>query len=173
MANDPAAVERAFAAGDAEALSAAYSRWGAIVYTVALRGTGNPAEAAEVTRDSFLAVWHRGFAAGGVPLKAHLVATARALTHQRLRQRSDQLPDAGARDLHDGADEAMDLVIVRDELTDLPEPSRTAVRSAVSDKQPPASVAERLGLPQVDVNLALGRGVIRMRDALAGSYGDG
>lgn len=173
MANDLTAVERAFAAGDPEALSAAYSRWGAIVYTVALRGTGSATDAAEVTRDAFLAVWHRGFVAGQASLKAHLVATARALTHQRLRQRSDSLPDAEARELHQGADGAMDLVIVRDELTDLSEPSRTAVRAAVLDKQTTAAVAERLSLPPVEVNLALGQGVVRMRDALKGSYGDG
>ena len=43
-----------FAAGDERALKAMYDRWGRVIYTLAVRSTGDPAEAEDITQRTFV-----------------------------------------------------------------------------------------------------------------------
>ena len=53
-----------FQAGDDEALAVAYQRWSPLIYTSAMRATGNPADAADITQAVFVGAWRgrHGFA---------------------------------------------------------------------------------------------------------------
>jgi RNA polymerase sigma-70 factor (ECF subfamily) len=49
-------------AGDLDALGDAYDAHSPVVYGLALKITGDPAEAAEITQDVFVDLWERPFA---------------------------------------------------------------------------------------------------------------
>ncbi len=167
MPPTPAEVEMAFADGDRTALANAYNMWGALVYTIALRGTGDVAAATEITRDTFLSVWHRGYKQdSGQALKTTLEATCRALVRARVRR----LAESGVA-VPPATDEVIDRVIVRDELTAMGEPVRSVLRWAIQDGQDHTQIAERLDVPPADVAGYVHSGLMQMSQRLESSRG--
>ena len=167
MPPSPADVELAFADGDRKALETAYNMWGALIYTIALRGTGDVNAATDVTRDTFLSVWHRGFSTeSGKSLKTTLEATCRALARARVRRMADSGADVPA-----ATDEVIDRVIVRDELTAMGEPVRSVLRWAIQDGQDHTEIAERLDMPPDHVAIHVYNGLILMSRRVESSRG--
>lgn len=167
MPPSPADVELAFADGDRAALAHAYNMWGALIYTIALRGTGDVSAATDVTRDTFLSVWHRGFSPeSGKSLQTTLEATCRALARVRVRRMADSGVDVPA-----ATDEVIDRVIVRDELTAMGEPARSVLRWAIQDGQDHVQIAERLEVPPTDVATHVYNGLMQMSKRLEASRG--
>lgn len=158
-------VEQAFADGDKAAFSTAYNMWGALVYTVALRGVGQPEVAAEVTRRTFLAVWHGGGHDSALPLKSRLVLTARTLVHTHLAEQGA----TGTEQTE--ADGIIDRVVVRDELTAMPEPMRSVMLQALADGAGVPELAERALLPRESVEFLVRDGVDALVTGLAASRG--
>lgn len=158
-------VAQAFAAGDPKALATAYNMWGALVYTVALRGAGDPAVAADLTQRTFVSVWHGGGADSGLSLKSRLVLTARTLVHQTLL--NQQAPVAAI----DEADGVIDRVVVRDELTAMPEPGRSIMLRTLGDQATPEELADGETLPPEAVAVIVRDGVVTMAMALESSRG--
>lgn len=158
-------VEQTFSAGDERALSVAYNMWGALVYTVARRGSDSAEIASEITQRTFISVWHGGGATSGLDLKSRLILTARTLVH-------DHLESQGAtRERHAAADDVIDRVVARDELTGLPEPSRSIVVQAVGEGGGPQQLASGEELPASTVAELIRDGVLRISAGLAGSRG--
>lgn len=130
MSDSVTALEQAFAAGERSALSQAFSRWGALLYTIALRGTGDVDAATEITADTFATVWQHGYQRKLGPLKQILECTARKLT-------TEQAASAGP------IDGVLDRVVVRDELTGMAEPTRSVLRLALLQRPDISELAER------------------------------
>ncbi|MBV9957969.1 MAG: sigma-70 family RNA polymerase sigma factor [Acidobacteria bacterium] len=89
---------RLAAGGDAEAFEEIHRRHRRLVYAVALRLTGNPADAEDLTQDSFLALFRRiGTFRGEAAFTTWLsrLTTNRVLMHFRRRKSrpEDQTPD--------------------------------------------------------------------------------
>lgn len=165
MAVAQSEVAQAFAAGDPKALATAYNMWGALVYTITLRGTGDPGVAAELTQRTFLSVWHGGGADSALSLKSRLVLTARTLVHQTLRQQ--QVPVSAL----DEADGVIDRVVVRDELTAMPEPGRSIMLRTIGDHATPEDLANGDALPPEAVAVIVRDGVVTLASALESSRG--
>lgn len=156
-------VDRVFVDGDPDALSAAYNMWGALVYTIALRGTGDSEAAGDITRRTFFSVWHSAQVPCRWTLKTRLVLTARTLVHARLG-------DGGATKAQiSAADQIIDRVVVRDELTAMPQPQRAVLLVALSERSDLADVAARTGMPAEQAEPLLRDGVQTLAVALASS----
>ncbi|MDQ1250198.1 MAG: hypothetical protein QG597_4577 [Actinomycetota bacterium] len=166
MAVVQAEVEEAFADGDKAAFATAYNMWGALIYTIGLRGVGEPDVAAELTRRAFLSAWHGSARSKAQPLKSQLVLTARTLVHTHL---TEQGATAGEQVEADGI---IDRVVVRDELTAMAEPMRSVMLQALSEGGASvAQLAERADLPRESVEFLVRDGLDDLVQALAGSRG--
>lgn len=156
-------MERIFAAGDSEALSSAYSMWGALVYTVARRGSDSAETASDITQQTFLSVWYGGGASTGLDLKSRLVLTARTLVHRHLSGRGATTEE------HRAADEVIDRVVVRDELTALAEPARSATLAALAVSSSADATGIGGQLTPEEASLAVTTGLQQLSRGLAGS----
>lgn len=158
--------------GDHGALGALYDLHGRVVYTLALRIVGDPAEAEEVVQDVFLQVWRgaarydrsRATVAGWLLM----MARSRAIDRVRARQARPMgsvgetvvasLPDAAvgqeARAITSQACERLKAA-----LQDLPAAMRAAIELAYYEDLTQSAIAERLGEP-------LGTVKTRVRTAL-------
>ena len=137
-------LQAAVAAGDPEGLHDAYRMWGALIYTIALRATGEASVAAELTAETFLAVWHRGYSTQDGPLSTRLERTCRALARRRA-----VATGADVNEIAD-LDAAIDRVVLRDALTGMSEPTRSVLRLSLQDGYSAAEVSKRLDLtPEV------------------------
>ena len=93
-----------FSAGDEAALEEAYRRWSRLVYTVALRSTGNREDAADVTQVTFVSAWRgrSGFdpAKGVLPAWLMSIARRRIADHWEDRSRDARRTEAADRKTH-------------------------------------------------------------------------
>lgn len=135
----------------------AYRRWGALVYTLALRGAGDPALAREITARAFADAWRPGL--DDASLKTGIVTSAR----RGVRRAAAEQPDRAA------AEQLMDRLVVRDELTDLGDPDRAVMLLLIGSDLDRAQIAERLDLPGEEVAAVIGRSLERMSARLVAS----
>ncbi|WP_440710706.1 RNA polymerase sigma factor [Herbiconiux sp. YIM B11900] len=161
----------AFRDGDERALAEAYSRWSALVHTLALRSLGDPRDAEDVTQKVFVSAWRgrAGFDPARSPLGAWLVGIARhciADTHEarsRLRRAEEahvvRTPPA---EVDDTAKLADSLVIV-DELNRLEPVPRQVMKLAFYDDRTHVQIADDLGLPLGTVKSHIRRSLTRLR----------
>ena len=162
---------RSFQAGDPRALAEMYSRWSALVHTLALRSLSDPGEAEDVTQQVFVAAWRSraGFDPGRSRLPAWLVgitkhAIADALAARiRLAELTDRLE---SEDRAGTEADLADRLLVADELQRLPAEAQQVVRLAFFDDLTHLQIAERLGLPLGTVKSHIRRSLGRMRDRL-------
>jgi RNA polymerase sigma-70 factor (ECF subfamily) len=167
------------ARGDEAALGAVYDRYGGLVYTVALRVTGDRQTAEEVMQDVFQGVWQTAgsYQAGRGACAAWLIGIARhraidATRSKRERARTrEQTYDQGTFAETAGAPdpELADLDVreaVRAALDALPPAQRQAVELAFYGGLTRVEIAERLGEPLGTVKTRLRLGLLKLRDLL-------
>lgn len=163
----------AFAAGVEEALTAAYHRWGPLVYSLARRTLGDSREAEDVRQTVFLAAWRgrAGFSPGRGALGAWLVGITRRKTADALaaRTRRAELAAAAAARLAEPADHrdtladrVLDRVLVRSELARIPAPQRRVLTLAFYDDLTQTQIAEVTGWPLGTVKSHARRGLLRL-----------
>jgi RNA polymerase sigma-70 factor (ECF subfamily) len=161
------------------ALGLIYDRYGGLVYTIALRVTGDRQTAEEVVQDVFQSVWQTvgGFQPGLGTCASWLVGIARhraidAIRSKRERARSreqaieqDIFVDADANPA--AAAEQIDLRgAVKDALGTLPPSQRQAIELAYYGGLTRVEIAERLGEPIGTVKTRLRLGLLKLRDLL-------
>ncbi|MEV0597718.1 sigma-70 family RNA polymerase sigma factor [Streptomyces sp. NPDC050315] len=172
---------RRLAAGSEAYLAIAYHRWQPLVLALARRALGDSQEAEDVTQQVFLAVWrnrHRYRASRG-PVTGWLTGITRHKIADALaaRTRRDRLVvAAGSALLAGGAahideaigrpDEALDRVLVSQELARLPEPQQQVLRMAFYEDLTQAQIAERTGWPLGTVKSHARRGLHQLRRGL-------
>jgi RNA polymerase sigma-70 factor, ECF subfamily len=161
------------------ALGVIYDRYGRLVYTIALRITGDRQTAEEVVQDVFQNVWQSagGFQAGVGTFSTWLMSIARHRAidvtrskRERARTREQALDFDWAIDDDAGLDRAVMQQALRDAvrtaLDTLPASQRQAVELAYYGGLTRAEIAERLGEPLGTVKTRLRLGLMKLRDLL-------
>ncbi len=165
----------AFIEGQADGLRLAYERFGALVYTLALRSVNDAAEAEDITQQVFVAAWRgrASFDPGRGTLGGWLVAIARNKIADVLRGRQrDQrmlarvtsavsvaIPEAPP-------DLLVDRVLLADELARLPEAQRMVMVLAFYSDLTHEQISSTLRMPLGTVKSHVRRGLARLRSRL-------
>lgn len=172
-ASDELAVR--FQQGSEEALEQAYRLWSPMVHTVALRGTGNREDAADVTQAVFVDAWrgHARFSpqAGSLPGWLMTITRRRIADHWEARSRRERALHAAEAVAElplvpPASDLIASQVMIADELDQLGEPAVSILRMAFWDDLTHTQIAARLDLPLGTVKSHIRRSLIRLRDRM-------
>lgn len=172
------------AAGEQQALAQFYDQTSRLVYSIALRVVGNPADAEEVTLDVYSQVWRSApdySPQRGSPM-AWLIMIARSRSLDRVRSREiRQGRETGldavaeARSLQESAEETALLgqmkQKVRGALNLLSAEQRQAIEMAFFGGLSHSELAEKIGEPLGTVKTRIRLGMMRLRQALSGKGG--
>lgn len=175
---------RAMAHGDERAATLLYDRTSAVLYGLALRVTGQQADAEEVVLDAFAQAWRD--AARFDPARASVIAwltmmvRSRALDLIRGRQRRARVTESAGQEPGDAVAMSqppleVDVAIehaerahaVTSALDTLPTPQREAIELAFFEGLTHPEVADRLREPLGTVKTRIRLGMQKLRDALA------
>jgi RNA polymerase sigma-70 factor, ECF subfamily len=171
------------ARGDERAAAVLYDRHSAVVYGLALRIVGEPADAEDVSLDAFTQLWRRAsdfdVARGTVRGWLTTITRTRALDVVRARKRRERLSlavlatavnEVAMGSAPHGADltvvESEQAAVVTSALGLLPEPQRRAIELAFFEGLTHPEVAERLREPLGTVKTRIRLGMNRLRDVL-------
>jgi RNA polymerase sigma-70 factor, ECF subfamily len=184
---DAELVSRA-ARGDERAIGLLYDRYGGVLYAVAYRIVGQPADAEEVVLEAFAQAWReaarfeagRGSVAGWLTM----IARSRALDLVRARSRRDRMTASAAADRPDASpgmsefrpDPAKALdhderrQQVQQALATLSPPQRQAIELAYFEGLSQSEIAERLAEPLGTVKTRVRLGMQKLRECLRPFY---
>lgn len=167
-------------ARDQMALDTLYERYSKVVYAIALRIIGQPADAEDVVVDSFWQVWQQ--AESYDPTRGQLrawivtIARSRALDRLRVLRRSplaeaEEVNVAGREivandDPEQSAWLSQQSSIVRGALAALPHEQRQALELAYYHGLSQSEVAERLGEPLGTIKTRMRLGMMKLREQL-------
>lgn len=166
------------------ATDALVERYGALVWSLAVRNCFDRAEAEDAVQDIFISLWQNaGRFDPAVASEATFVAM---IARRRLvdrRRRSSRRPDHGA-----GGGEWLDRLetappgdpverqdetgIVFEAMSELRPEQQRVLALSIAGERTYEQIAEALGMPIGTVKTHARRGLIRLRDLLAGSAGD-
>ena len=176
---------RKIAGGDRDAFAQIYDRFSRPLYSVALRILHDANEAEDIVHDVFISLWNK--APDFEPTRGSALGWAITLTRNRAidrlrsrRRRSELLEQAAPADL--GYDEnppdsttspgelwlKEKATAVRRAITDLSEDQRHAVELAFFGGLTQQEIAARLQQPLGTVKARIRRGLLKLRDTLAG-----
>jgi RNA polymerase sigma factor (sigma-70 family) len=175
-AENEAAWDARFIAGDERALEQVYRRWSPVVFTLALRSLGDRGDAEDVTQKTFVSAWtsRASFDPTRARLSTWLVAIAKrriADTHEaraRIRAlqqqlqrvtRPDDLVQAPGVDLGE-------TLLVAQEIERLEPDAQQVMRLAFFDDLTHQEIARRLDMPLGTVKSHIRRSLTRMRTRL-------
>jgi RNA polymerase sigma-70 factor (ECF subfamily) len=155
------------------ALGAIYDRYGRLVYTIALRITGDREAAEEVMQDVFQAVWQGvgsfqpggSFAAWLTGIARHRAIDLTRSRRYRARARESALEEYAASDSA-AADALVLRTVVQEALHELPPTQREAIELAYYGGLTHVEIAGRLGEPVGTVKSRMRLGLTRLRDLL-------
>jgi RNA polymerase sigma-70 factor, ECF subfamily len=160
------------------ALGEMYDRYGRLIYTIAIRITGDRETAEEVVQDVFQNVWQAagGFQPGIGSFSSWLFGIARhraidATRSKRERARSreqnlDAVPLTAETNIERTVDQSLLRDAVRLALNELPNNQRQVIEMAYYGELTRAEIAEKLGEPLGTIKTRLRLGLIKLHDLL-------
>ena len=161
------------------ALGQLYDRYGRLVYTIALRITGDRQTAEEVVQDVFQNVWQAAgsyqagigqFSSWLLGISRHRAIDATRSKRERARTREQALdtsfPMSDEADIERDVAQSLLRDAVRAALQELPANQRQAVELAYYGDLSRAEIAERLGEPLGTIKTRLRLGLMKLRDLL-------
>ncbi|GAB4428423.1 MAG: sigma-70 family RNA polymerase sigma factor [Chloroflexi bacterium OHK40] len=163
---------------DEVALAELYDRYHGLVFTIALRITGDRAVAEEVVQDVFFAVWRTvaGFQQGGRPaawiigIARHRAIDATRTRTFRARMREQELEWVETGTAGQLPDERLERAVlsaqVRSALASLAPPQREALELAYYGGLSQAEIAGRMGTPIGTAKTRLRLGLLHLRREL-------
>jgi RNA polymerase sigma-70 factor (ECF subfamily) len=171
--DDDAALVRAMAAGDRDALARLYERHSGILLGLALRIVKERREAEDLLHDVFLEAWRsaKDFdpKRGRVRTWLAIRMRSRALDHQKSARVSRNAGDAGLELVaDDGQRTTPDHARVRAALGTLAAEQRRVLELAYFDGLSCSEIAERIAIPIGTVKSRLAAALARLREGLGG-----
>ncbi|KQY62619.1 MULTISPECIES: ECF RNA polymerase sigma factor SigK [unclassified Nocardioides] len=169
---------RRAARGDESAFSALYDATAARVHGLVLRVVRDPAQAEEVTQETYLEVWRtsarfdadRGSALSWLMTIAHRRAVDRVRSAEAAHRRDNNYHDQSETVPHDSTAEAaataLEATRVRRAMQSLTEIQREALELAFFGGYTHTEVASMLDVPIGTAKTRIRDGLIRLRDAL-------
>ena len=166
------------AAGESGAMEQCVERYGPLIWSAARRFLGSSHEAEDAVQEAFIHLWrdaHRFDPGRGSETTFVMVIARRRLLD--CRRRLGRLPEVGAleegmesaageSDGTDGDDEAEQALRL---LRGLPPEQQRVIELSVRDGHTHQEISSRLEMPLGTVKTLLRRGLLRLRQALAGS----
>lgn len=161
-------------AGNQQAMSELYDRYGKVVYAVALRVLQDTGAAEDVLQDVFLQLWRKpdAFDASRGSLAAWLAVIARHRSIDRLRQRRPEtdIEDcviASGPDLADEAERVLVIEKVRGALAEMNPDQRSAMELAFFQGLTHSEIAEKTGEPLGTIKTRIRTGLQQLRARFA------
>jgi RNA polymerase sigma-70 factor (ECF subfamily) len=170
--------------GDRGSFQQLYERFSGVLFSTALNVLNNQEAAEDVLQDVFVAIWEKAplYDSGrGKPLTWAVTLTRykaidrlrsqrrKGLLHDRIEQESKIIEvNAGCSSL-DEVDAAEKSRIVREAMLHLSPAQREAIEMAFFGGQTQAEIAEKLGQPLGTVKARIRRGMMKLKQVLAGS----
>jgi RNA polymerase sigma-70 factor (ECF subfamily) len=179
------ALAEALASGSRDALSECYRLWGPLVMGIAARALGNRTDAEDVTQQVFVSAWQsRGTlrpSESALPAWLIGIARRRVADEYARRARATRNAQAVAANTPTGADvegtnaadRLVDGVLLREALSQLPEPRRTVLHLAYVEDRTQEDIANRLDLPLGTVKSHMRRGLLQLRRDLRDGWEGG
>jgi RNA polymerase sigma factor (sigma-70 family) len=171
------ALHRRLLTGDVTALAEAYDSFAAVVYSVALRVTGDRQAAEDVTQDTLLELWRRPhrYDPGRGPLRPWLATIAHNRSVDWIRRehaargrdlRNDRVMSGHVPDIGDDVQASMTAQRVQRALSRLPETEGKAIRLAFFGGLSYRQVAEDLHIPEGTVKSRIRSGLNHLSHTL-------
>jgi RNA polymerase sigma-70 factor (ECF subfamily) len=157
-----------FTLGDETILRDVYERWSSLVYTIALRSTGNKEDAADITQLVFIAAWkgREGFDMNAGALPAWLLGICRRkiADHFGSKSRNEVAqPEIDLGSVTDGVDHTIDRVVLADEIARLGDPQQKIMELAFFKDLTHSQIASLLDLPLGTVKSHIRRSLDRLK----------
>ncbi len=162
-------------AGDQQAMSELYDRYGKVVYAVALRVLQDTAAAEDVLQDVFMQLWRNpdAFDASRGSLGAWLSVISRHRSIDVLRKRKPEVDIedcviAGGPDLSDEAERSLVVEKVRAALAEMDPNQHKALELAYFQGLTHSEIAEKTGEPLGTIKTRIRSGLQQLRLRFAG-----
>ena len=173
---DDSRVVEAFRAGDDAALADLYARWSPLVYSLALRSTGDVARAEQVTQRVFTRAWEVRGDVDPDPTRfaTRLVALARTELRGSGSVRSAPQPLSAPTPVEDSAPSESktgvlaERLLVADGMSQLDTLSQRVLQMALDHDLTLAEIAEQTGLPADEVRSTITSCLADLRHRLEG-----
>ncbi len=156
--------------GDEDAMAALYDRYSSIVYSVALRVTGDTGAAEDIVQDVFLQLWRKpaafDAARGAMGAWLAVIARNRAIDSLRRRRPETDIEDvviAVTPDVASEAERHRVLDKIRGVMTAMPETQRSALEMAYFEGLTHSEIAARTGDPLGTVKTRIRAGLMALR----------
>lgn len=180
QARDERALVDRLVSRDQAALGELHDRYARVVYAMALKISGSPGEAEDVTIDTFWQVWQQANrydpVRGSVGAWICTIARSRALDRLRTQRRSpliatDEPPERADLTIDEDPEQDVFLAersaIVRSALGELSDSQREAIELAFYHGLSHAEIADRLNEPLGTIKTRIRLGLSKMRDRMA------
>lgn len=160
-----------FTLGDETVLRDIYERWSSLVFTIALRSTGNKEDSADITQLVFISAWkgREGFDMNAGNLPGWLIGICRRKIADHFGSKARKETAYSEIDLgtvEDTVDATVDRVVLADELARLGDPQQKIMELAFFNDLTHAQIASLLDLPLGTVKSHIRRSLDRLKNRL-------